>query len=157
MRRNKWGKLPLLNTARRFPGSILLQSKIAFCFCGHHQGLRDYLNSIESLQLDWNGNWTTLPRDNRIAKTFHLAAASLFNSIVLFGGREYTSCRMYFWARKQNCKKTFHRMNWFLRECALGLWQCRIVEFMLITPLSKKKGWRCSMERNGLFSHFFLM
>ena len=84
----------MLNTARRFPGSILLKSKKAFCFCGHY-ALDDYLNSIESIQIDSNVNWKTLAIHARIAKTFHLAAASLFNSIVLFGGRRYKSLHMY--------------------------------------------------------------
>ena len=32
--RNKWVRFPPLNTARKWPGSIVLQCERAFCFCG---------------------------------------------------------------------------------------------------------------------------
>ena len=41
---NKWVGLPPLNTGRQWPGSILLNSKRAFCFCGGD--LDEDLNSI---------------------------------------------------------------------------------------------------------------
>ena len=47
---NKWEGLPPLNTGRQWPGSILLKSKRAFCFCGGYNKDTD-LNSIESLDL----------------------------------------------------------------------------------------------------------
>ena len=87
--RNKWSGLPCLNIPRRYPGSSLLQSKIAFCF-GGDQGQDGYLNQIETLQTDSDSEWTTLVTDPRIKKTLHLGAVSLFNKIVVFGGREYT-------------------------------------------------------------------
>ena len=56
---NKWIGLPSLNSARFWPGSLLLQSKRVFCFCG---GQRYHnLNSIEELDLEREGQWKTLP------------------------------------------------------------------------------------------------
>ena len=46
----KWKRLPPLNTARQLPGSIILKSVRAFCFCGIKTS-RDHLRSIESLEL----------------------------------------------------------------------------------------------------------
>ena len=46
---NKWSVLAPLNSAREWPGSILLKSSmIAFCFSGY--GFGNTLNSIESLE-----------------------------------------------------------------------------------------------------------
>ena len=42
---NKWVGLPPLNTPRQWPGSILLNSKRAFCFCGGLDEDED-LNSV---------------------------------------------------------------------------------------------------------------
>ena len=70
---NKWSGLPPLNTARYFPGSILLSSRRAFCFCGF--GSNKYLNSIEMLQSDKAEEWKTLPLSDEIARTCNLAAA----------------------------------------------------------------------------------
>ena len=47
---NKWERLPSLNKARGFPGSLLLKSRKAFCFGGYSG--KDYLNEIESLQTE---------------------------------------------------------------------------------------------------------
>ena len=68
---NKWTGLPSLNTARYWPGSTLLKSMRAFCFCG---GLSPgtYMNSIESLQVDKEGEWKTLPLNEKIAHSVHL-------------------------------------------------------------------------------------
>ena len=85
--RNKWSELPSLCSPRRYPGTVLLPSNKALCFCGENQS---YLNSVETLQ-DENSEWKSLALDTRIAKTFHLAAVSFNNWILLFGGRNYAS------------------------------------------------------------------
>ena len=46
---DKWTALPQLNRARYLPGSVVLQSKKAFCFCGIQETQEQ--NSIETLQL----------------------------------------------------------------------------------------------------------
>ena len=90
--RNKWSELAPLNAARSSPGSILLPSKIAFCFCGS-EGARKQLNSIEHLQTELE--WRTLPLNDKIVETFHLAATQYGNKIVLFGGFSLASYNTY--------------------------------------------------------------
>ena len=70
---NKWKALPPLNTARQMPGSILLSSQKAFCFCGILEDSKK-LNSIESLNTETDEKWKTFPPNNKIDLTFHLAA-----------------------------------------------------------------------------------
>ena len=86
--RNKWSNLPSLNTSRYSPGSILLQSMRAFCFCGC--GSESILNSIERLEPHQEGGWKTLPLNDKIAKTYYLAATEYGNKVVLFGGSSGT-------------------------------------------------------------------
>ena len=38
------------------------------------------------IQFDSVGKWTTLPLNDKIAKTFYLAALKFFNKIIVFGG-----------------------------------------------------------------------
>ena len=64
----------------------------AFCFCGFHE-LRA-LNSIESVELELEGEWRSLPLDKRVSKAFQLAAVSLRNSILVFGGLASTQHKM---------------------------------------------------------------
>ena len=92
---NTWVGLPPLNIPRQWPGSILLKSKRAFCFCGS-QGNKYSVNSIEALETESDEWWRILPVDERMAKTYHLGAA-LFkeDEIVLFGGHQGTSFNMY--------------------------------------------------------------
>ena len=92
--RNQWSELPPLPIPLRYSGSVLLQSKRAYCF-GGDQGNDKYVNLVESLQIPTDARWRTLPTDNKIKKTLHLAAVSLFNGIVLFGGRSYTHSVTY--------------------------------------------------------------
>ena len=87
---NKWIELPSLNTARQWPGSILLSSKKAFCFCGS-LAPNYYLNSVETVQTDNEVQWRTLPLNDKITKTYHLAAADYMNKLVLFGGASQAS------------------------------------------------------------------
>ena len=58
---NKWDLLPYLNIGRLWPGSILLKSKRAFCFCGI--GAKGNLNSIERLEVEQNTEWELLSID----------------------------------------------------------------------------------------------
>ena len=85
VKQNKWISLPLLNVARRRPGSMLLREGRAFCFCGN-QGYGNNLNSIESLQTGAHTKWKLLPHDDRIPETSELAGVLLQNSILIFGG-----------------------------------------------------------------------
>ena len=91
---NKWVELPPLNIGRHFPGSLLLKSRRAFCFCGSH-GPQNRVNSIESIQLAWEGEWKTLPLNGKIAKTYHLAAVPYLSRVMLFGGASHASYNMY--------------------------------------------------------------
>ena len=91
VRANKWSGLPSLRTARQLPGSILLSSMRAFCFCGA-QGSGTRLNSIESLQTNKDSKWKTLPLNRKIGKAFDLGAVKYGNKIVLFGGSSSPLC-----------------------------------------------------------------
>ena len=71
---NKWTRLPGLNLARCLPGTILLESKKAFCFCGRQEGYTN-LNSIETLQTDSGREWAILALTDRVAPGFYLACA----------------------------------------------------------------------------------
>ena len=53
MSSKKWKELPLLNTPRYYPGSVLLKSLKAFCFCGS-QGKED-LDTIETIETETEG------------------------------------------------------------------------------------------------------
>lgn len=83
---NKWARLPALNTARYLPGSILLETKRAFCFCGGQGDHR--FSSIESIQSNKEEGWKALPLNESIAKTYSLAAAEYRNEILVFGGSQ---------------------------------------------------------------------
>ena len=79
---NKWVDLPSLNIGWKSPGSLLLQSKRAFCFCGEYK-----FYTIETIQIDCEAKWKTLAFENtKVLLTNSLRGVSLFNSIVLFGG-----------------------------------------------------------------------
>ena len=91
---DKWGALPPLNVARWWAGSILLNSRRAFCFCGA-QGPDNHLNSIEMLQTISEEKWTLLPVNDKIAKTYHVAAVPFQNKIFLFGGHPKAPYNMY--------------------------------------------------------------
>ena len=82
--KDEWRGLPPLNQPRYYSGSILLESKKAFCFCGGQATVN--LNSIECIQTDKDWKWQILALSDKIAKTSHLAAASFEGSIILFGG-----------------------------------------------------------------------
>ena len=82
--KNKWISLGRLNLGRQYPGSILLKSKRAFCFCGE-LGSLNYSNEVETIQSDTE--WKILPYNRKVRKTQHLAAVSWFNLILVFGGR----------------------------------------------------------------------
>ena len=53
------------------------------------------MNRVESLQTDSQDNWKILSMNNKIAKCFHLAAASFEGRIVVFGGRSYATKHTY--------------------------------------------------------------
>ena len=74
--RNQWMALPSLNIERGWPGSVLLKSKTAFCFCENNK--HEPSNSVESLRISYTG-WKMLPIESRIASIFHLAGVSVFN------------------------------------------------------------------------------
>ena len=82
-----------MSHARAKPGLVVLESLVAFCFCGT-QGNKE-LNSIERVQLGFGSEWRTLGLNSRIAKTFNLGAASMRNRIVVFGGEDYVSYIMF--------------------------------------------------------------
>ena len=67
--------MPPLNKARRNPGSILLSSQRAFCFCGEIGDFKK-TNSIEKLEICVDKQWKLLPVDDRVVKICNLAAAS---------------------------------------------------------------------------------
>ena len=94
----KWVVLPALNAARFWPESILLNSKRAFCFCGG-QIVRN-LNSIESLNLESEGKWKTLPLNAKIPKTWQLAAVEYTDKIVVFGGHSLASFNLFILSRE---------------------------------------------------------
>ena len=90
---NKWEPLPPLNEGRACPGSLLLNSMKAFCFCGA-LSMSVSLNSIESLELESQSNWKALPLNEKVVQTFHLAATSFRGKILLFGGTSSHSSNM---------------------------------------------------------------
>ncbi len=69
---------------RSTPGSVLLSSLKAYCFCGH-DGLNQ-LNSIESLQLRNETEWVLLPLNNNLVSLNRVAAVAHDGKIILFGG-----------------------------------------------------------------------
>ena len=86
---NKWGKLPNLNTSRISPGSVVLRSMRAFCFCGANY-YRKQFNSIESIQLNESKlKWRTLPLNEKIAQISKVMAVDVGTGIYVFGGRKY--------------------------------------------------------------------
>ena len=91
---NKWVPLPPLRVARHMPGSCLLPSKRAFCFCGS-QGIGKDQNTIENLETELGKEWKTVVLRQRIAKTCDLGAVALKGKILLFGGVGYVWNKMY--------------------------------------------------------------
>ena len=88
---NKWVGLPLLNVARRWPGSVVLESKRVFCFCGT-QGGKEHLNSIERIEMGGGGGeWKLLPLNGEVAHSFQLSVVPYFNDILVFGGHSQAS------------------------------------------------------------------
>ena len=85
MASNKWVDLPSLNFPRSRPGSLVLQSRTAFCFCGS-LGYGSFLNSVESLELAVEGKWSILAVNSEMKQTLHLTGASFKGAIVVFGG-----------------------------------------------------------------------
>ena len=74
-----------LDLARHHPGSIVLQSLKAFCFCGTLDSIIN-TNSIESLQIDADREWQFLPLNDEIRKTQQIAAVAFMGSVFVFGG-----------------------------------------------------------------------
>ena len=97
--KNKWSGLAPLNSAREWPGSILLKSLRAFCFCGS-QGYAQRANSIESLETHKDREWRTLPLNDQMAKTYDLAATQYGNKIVLFGGDNHATFNTYIYSEE---------------------------------------------------------
>ena len=83
--RNRWTDIPPLNIARIQPGSTLLECEQAFCFCGllGHAGRP---NSIESMQLNSEAEWSILLLNKKGRRLSNLACVSFHNSILVFGG-----------------------------------------------------------------------
>ena len=71
--KNKWSGVAPLNSARHLLGSIVLTSMRAFCFCGA-RGYYTRVSSIETLETDLQCEWRTLPLNDKVAKTYSLAA-----------------------------------------------------------------------------------
>ena len=92
MSTNKWAALPPLKTARIFPGSVLLESRRAFCVCGSKEGVG--LSSIESIEIEREAEWKTLPMNGKIIRTYNLAGVEFKQKIVLFGGVSIFSNKM---------------------------------------------------------------
>ena len=72
----------------------MLESLAGFCFCGE-EAIGERLNAIESLQTDSQERWRTLPLNRKVAECFHLAGVSFKGSILVFGGRSYSSKHTY--------------------------------------------------------------
>ena len=83
---NKWQALPSLHNPRESPGSCLLTSMTAFCFCGARTNYM-HLNLIEKLQLGAEEEWKSLPVEYKISPTYLLAAVSFLGRIIIFGGK----------------------------------------------------------------------
>ena len=71
---NKWRRLPELNRGRTLPGSVLLKSMKAFCFCGTNLGWE--INSIEGIQIGTEEEWRVLPLNDDVALRSNLAGVS---------------------------------------------------------------------------------
>ena len=53
------------------------------------------LNSIEQLQVSFHREWSLLPLDDRVAKTFEIVGVALQNKILVFGGTMRASICMH--------------------------------------------------------------
>ena len=73
--RNRWAVLPHLKTARQSAGTVLLPSLKAFCFCGTRG--QEELNLIETLQLEAQAEWKSLPLSDKIVNISQVAVVSL--------------------------------------------------------------------------------
>ena len=85
MTKNKWALLPSLGTPRERPGTVLLPSLAAFCFCGK-QDIGAYTKSVERLQVNGDLGWETLPIDDRIPSTYQLTVIPFQGSLLVLGG-----------------------------------------------------------------------
>ena len=84
MVRHKWDIIPGLNYNRFESGSVLLQSKRAFSFGGSVRYLED-LNRIESLQMECDTDWKTLPINYSFPQCAEGRAVSFLGKIILIG------------------------------------------------------------------------
>ena len=94
---NEWSPLPRLNKARQSPGSCLLKSMKAFCFCGFNEFSN--INSIEIFSIGNDDKWSLLPIDSRVAATQQLVAVSYEESIIVFGGTQLSTYCMYLFSQ----------------------------------------------------------
>ena len=90
---NQWSETPSLKTARQWPGSILLPSMRAFCFCGLPE--TDETKPIESYQLKCDTEWKSLIFNEKITQAAQLVGVSFRNKILAFGGRKYNHSMFY--------------------------------------------------------------
>lgn len=70
---NKWKVFSNLKTRRKASGSLILSSMKALSFCGFIE-VDSILNSIKTIKIDTEEKWKTLPLQDKIAMTGHLAA-----------------------------------------------------------------------------------
>ena len=82
-----------LNEKRQRPGGIVLESMTCFCFYGSDGG--GCLNSVEKIRLEVDQEWEVLSLNRKIRGTYHIAAASFSNKIILFGGNLSASYNSY--------------------------------------------------------------
>lgn len=83
---NKWVVLPQLKKARQWPGSCVLKSGLAYCFCGYINR-KSILNSIETIDLGSNNSqWQMLTMQEAVEPNYHLVALPYSGKILLFGG-----------------------------------------------------------------------
>ena len=86
VKRNKWNELPPLCVARESPGSVLLQSLRAYCFCGDHRGSAA---SLEYLEMSIHETrWKTMKLDQIESQSCSsLVGVEYEKNVVVFGGK----------------------------------------------------------------------
>ena len=149
---NMWRRAPPLNTARASPGSIVLQSKRAFCFCGRQGAERD-LNSIESLEVEQKAAWRLLlSTTGSLNREIWLLLAFRARLLCLEEFQVHSQAWFHL-VKKENSVKIYQRTFKSPDPCALG--QTKSTEANsspLGMTISQSFQWVYSMEQSGLLT-----